>query len=294
MRLEPVFDVSPVRRCRTRDPFEGCGIRGAGWLRARDASRVLSSAGYRVSDVSDLVQFRDELPSASCAVVVAYELASELIPRRLDGEYVPPIVLISPLPLEGATRPLMDPRIVYKLLHPAPSDRLLAGAVTEAVITDILRRLADAVARYPGMSEALREGIRHAVNDGKRRVGSLSRSLDVSRRTLDQHWLYSFGPGAPKLKDFCRGVWLLRILRVAAAGEPVLVWSHLHSRLEISPSTLRRTSVAFTGHLPSELDLVGDPAAVLARVCERAIPSQLLHAAIRADVPRSWNLRFPC
>ena len=245
-----------------------------------EITRVLSETGYRVTAASDPMQFRNEVPAANCAVVLAYELASELIPGRLAGAYVPPIVLISTLPIDKATRRLKDPRIVYKLLQPAPPVRVFVATVTQAVIEDIMRRLADAAAHDPGFPAPLRTAIRDVVVANKRRVKSLETSTHVKIRTLEVHWASAFGSDSPKLADFCRGVELLRIVS-EVIGEPDLMWSRVLQARGISAVTLRRTSLAFAGNLPSKLDLGGKPAGIITRVCARAIPtSRLLNSSL--------------
>jgi len=240
-----------------------------------DARRALESAGYEVTGTKDPSHFQSVVPSANCALVLTYRIAGNLIPSRLDGAYVPPVIVISPLPKDEVTRDMQSVDVLHQVLAPAPRDRVLVRAVTHAVITDIFARLGYAADHQPDWPELVRSAIRTVASGKTRTVTRLADSVGVSRRTFERHWLRTFGADAPEPKQFCRGIWLLRIL-ASAVSEPVLVWSRFCAGLEISWSTFRGAAVTLAGHMPSELDLARDPATIVSRVCERAFPPELL------------------
>lgn len=240
-----------------------------------DTCRRLGAAGYQVTGIGDEMHFADAVSSVNCAVVFAYELTREMIPTQLDGTHVPPIVLVSPLAFEHAIRSLPNPRVVPQRIDPALADRLLVAAVTQWAIEDILRRLNVVVQRHLSLTPPLRSTMRAATGAKKRTIRRHADSAKITTRTLEAHWVQAFGPEAPKLKDFCSGVWFLQILS-EAASEPVLVWSRFRLKHGIPRSTLRRTSMALAGRIPSELDVAGEPGTLIAAICSAAIPPQLL------------------
>jgi hypothetical protein len=244
-----------------------------------NAGDTIARAGFRVVRVDSAARFRHRAPGAICAVVLGHALHENLLPNSLDGVLAPPIVLVSPLRARDATRSVRDPRVVHRVLAPAPRADVLVAAVTTATIAGLLQRLDEGIKRLPGLAPPLRAGLQTVLSGNRRRVKFVARFLECTPRTLENQWRAAFGHGKPKLTDFCRGIALLRALSIAS-DDPDLPWNRVAQRLDIEPPVLRRAAADFAGRRPSQLDLHADSGAILARVSARVLPARLLAAAV--------------
>jgi hypothetical protein len=240
-----------------------------------DAESLLSAAGFLLVYSTDEAHFLLEASSACCALVFAATVEEGWLPDPLSAVHMPPAVLVSPLPLERATRVLGRPGVIHSVLAPEAMPRVLVPNVADAAICEIFARTRYAIAHHPGIGRRrrLRDAVLRVLEKPVPSVQSMARLSGSKRNTLDKHWRCAF-PDASTAEAFVRGVLLLRAIHVKVR-DPYYDWKEIALELGITPDRLCIIARDLAGVPPTRLDLDAAPGSVIAAVCSLAIPTPL-------------------
>lgn len=244
----------------------------------RDAEAVLARGGFRVMTAHHLEHFREHVPLANCAVLFAIEVTDDHLPNPFIVGHLPRVVVVSPLPLAKATRQLADSTAVHEVLAPEDMHRLILRTVADAALGDVLARIRCEVMTkaMPRSARKVREALQRALAEPVTSVQSMARASGSRRNTMEKEWRKVF-PEAPSLDSLIRGLLLLRCIR-SRLRDADRDWNRIASEARITTARLRAISRAFAGATPRELDLGVSPGALLAHICARTFPIDVLSA----------------